>query len=173
MLKATSGDALIYSHSVTHEQSEIRRIMGVCPQVFNYSFLHSKCNIDNLFRGKHDILWKRLTGAEHVNLFATLKDIPRSKRKSEVEYRLNQVGLLEVGNKFASQYSGGMQRRLSVAIALTGDPKIVFLDEPTTGMDPVSRRHAWEMIEAAKAGRVIVLTTHSMGNETFSCVTLF
>ncbi|GJQ09738.1 hypothetical protein GpartN1_g1529.t1 [Galdieria partita] len=142
VLKATSGDALIYSHSVAHEQSEIRRIMGVCPQ--------------------HDILWKRLTGAEHVNLFATLKDIPRSKRKTEVDYRLNQVGLIEVRNKFASQYSGGMQRRLSVAIALTGDPKIVFLDEPTTGMDPVSRRHAWEMIEAAKAGRVIVLTTHSM-----------
>jgi len=142
VLKPTSGDALIYSHSVSHEQSEIRRIMGVCPQ--------------------HDILWKRLTGAEHVNLFATLKDIPRSNRKAEVEYRLNQVGLFEVGNKFASHYSGGMQRRLSVAIALTGDPKIVFLDEPTTGMDPVSRRHAWEMIEAAKAGRVIVLTTHSM-----------
>ncbi|GJD08798.1 ABC transporter A family member 2 [Galdieria sulphuraria] len=142
VLKATCGDALIYSHSVAHEQSEIRRIMGVCPQ--------------------HDILWKRLTGAEHVNLFATLKDIPHSKRKAEVEYRLNQVGLFEVGTKFASQYSGGMQRRLSVAIALTGDPKIVFLDEPTTGMDPVSRRHAWEMIEAAKAGRVIVLTTHSM-----------
>lgn len=98
-----------------------------------------------------------------MNLFATLKDIPRSNRKAEVEYRLNQVGLFEVGNKFASHYSGGMQRRLSVAIALTGDPKIVFLDEPTTGMDPVSRRHAWEMIEAAKAGRVIVLTTHSMG----------
>eukprot|EP00871_Galdieria_phlegrea_P003781 jgi/Galph1/4403/GphlegSOOS_G3101.1 len=142
VLKPSSGDALIYSHSVTNEQSEIRHIMGVCPQ--------------------HDILWKRLTGAEHIELFATLKNICRSKRKEEIDRRLEQVGLLSVRNKFASQYSGGMQRRLSVAIALTGEPKIVFLDEPTTGMDPVSRRHAWEMIEAAKKGRVIVLTTHSM-----------
>ena len=58
--------------------------------------------------------------------------------------------------------SGGMLRRLSVAISLIGSPKVVFLDEPTTGMDPVSRRAVWNTIERAKKGRVIVLTTHSM-----------
>merc|ERR1712093_410261 len=57
---------------------------------------------------------------------------------------------------------GGMRRRLSTAIAFTADPRIVFLDEPTTGMDPVSRRQVWNLIQAKKAGRVIVLTTHSM-----------
>ena len=62
----------------------------------------------------------------------------------------------------AGSYSGGMKRRLSVAVALIGDPQVVYLDEPTTGMDPISRRQVWDIIEKAKKGRAIVLTTHSM-----------
>jgi len=68
----------------------------------------------------------------------------------------------QVKDQPAGSYSGGMKRRLSVAISTIGDPKIVFMDEPTTGMDPLNRRHVWAFIEQFKKGRVIVLTTHSM-----------
>ncbi|KAH9540293.1 hypothetical protein CY35_15G104500 [Sphagnum magellanicum] len=78
------------------------------------------------------------------------------------EELLSQVKLVEAANVRAGSYSGGMKRRLSVAIALIGDPKVVYLDEPTTGMDPVTRRHVWDIIEASKKGRAIILTTHSM-----------
>ncbi len=72
------------------------------------------------------------------------------------------MNLSSSANVISSSYSGGMRRKLSVAISLIGDPRIVFLDEPTTGMDPVSRRQIWAVIERAKKGKVIVLTTHSM-----------
>ena len=70
--------------------------------------------------------------------------------------------LTDAAHRMSVKYSGGMRRRLSIAIALLGDPRILFLDEPTTGMDPVTRRRVWSMIKAAKRGRVIILTTHSM-----------
>lgn len=73
-----------------------------------------------------------------------------------------QVNLTYASQQRAGSFSGGMKRRLSVAVALLGDPKLVFLDEPTTGMDPVSRRQVWDIIERAKQGRAIILTTHSM-----------
>ena len=73
-----------------------------------------------------------------------------------------QVNLTYAAQQRAGSFSGGMKRRLSVACALLGDPKLVFLDEPTTGMDPVSRRQVWDIIERAKQGRAIILTTHSM-----------
>ncbi|PNW72975.1 hypothetical protein CHLRE_14g613950v5 [Chlamydomonas reinhardtii] len=72
------------------------------------------------------------------------------------------VKLTYAAGQRAGSYSGGMKRRLSVAIALLGDPRIVYLDEPTTGMDPISRRYVWDIIQEAKPGRAIVLTTHSM-----------
>jgi len=138
----TTGDAHILGHSIIDGIEEIRQVMGVCPQ--------------------HDVLWNQLTGREHLELFAGLRDISNAKINKEVEERLNDVDLIEAGNITAGSYSGGMKRRLSVAVALVGDPKIVFLDEPTTGMDPVSRRKVWNLIERIKRGRVTLLTTHSM-----------
>lgn len=140
----TNGDALMYGESVRTPGglSSIRAFMGVCPQF--------------------DILWDKLTGREHLRLFADIKGIPSTHKKKQVESLLEQVKLLEAGDVVAGAYSGGMRRRLSVAVALIGDPKIVFLDEPTTGMDPISRRHVWDLIDKAKRDRVIVLTTHSM-----------
>jgi len=70
--------------------------------------------------------------------------------------------LIPVKNAQAGTFSGGMKRRLSMAIAFIGDPKIVFLDEPTTGMDPKNRRYIWELIQKMKEGRVVILTTHAM-----------
>ncbi|KAG2583666.1 hypothetical protein PVAP13_6KG229500 [Panicum virgatum] len=140
----TGGDAFIYGHSVrsTAGMANIRRMIGVCPQF--------------------DILWDALTAKEHMELFASIKGLPPSAIMSVAEESLAKVKLSQVTNVRAGSYSGGMKRRLSVAIALIGDPKLVFLDEPTTGMDPITRRHVWDIIEEAKKGRAIVLTTHSM-----------
>ncbi|CAI5466645.1 unnamed protein product [Closterium sp. Yama58-4] len=144
ILPTTAGDGLIYGHSIRDPGSmaAIRAIMGVCPQF--------------------DILWDRLTSQEHLFLFARIKGLLPSQIPKECAMLLEEVKLTNVTKSRTSGYSGGMKRRLSVAIALIGDPKIVFLDEPTTGMDPVSRRHVWDIMERAKRGRAIVLTTHSM-----------
>ena len=139
---ATSGDALIYNKSVKTQIIEIRKMMGICPQ--------------------HDILFDDLTAREHIELYAGLKGVPKSQWEPLVQERLGQVKLLSVANIRAGTYSGGMKRRLSLVISTIGDPKIIFMDEPTTGMDPVNRRHVWSFVERFKKNRVIILTTHSM-----------
>ncbi|URD75956.1 ABC transporter [Musa troglodytarum] len=118
----TGGDALIYGYSVRSSvgMSNIRRMIGVCPQF--------------------DILWDELSALEHLHLFASIKGLPPSTIKSVVEKSLADVKLIAAARVRSGSYSGGMKRRLSVAIALIGDPKLVFLDEPTTGMDPITRR---------------------------------
>lgn len=136
------GDAFIFGHSAKHDMNSIREIMGICPQ--------------------HDVLWDQLTGIEHLRLFAGLKGMSASEIEAEAWKRLEQVQLTAVAHVQAQAYSGGMKRRLSLAVALIGDPQIVFLDEPTTGMDPVTRRTVWNMILKAKRDRIILLTTHSM-----------
>ncbi|XP_062168317.1 ABC transporter A family member 2-like isoform X2 [Alnus glutinosa] len=140
----TDGDALIYGNSIRRAvgMSNIRRIIGVCPQF--------------------DILWDALSGQEHLHLFASIKGLPPASIKSVAQNSLAEVRLTEAAKMRAGSYSGGMKRRLSFAIALIGDPKLVILDEPTTGMDPITRRHVWDIINDAKKGRAIVLTTHSM-----------
>ncbi|TKY73412.1 ABC transporter A family member 2 [Spatholobus suberectus] len=140
----TDGDALIYGLSIRSStgMSNIRKFIGVCPQF--------------------DILWDALSGQEHLQLFATIKGLSPASIKSITQTSLAEVRLTDAARVRAGSYSGGMKRRLSVAIALIGDPKLVILDEPTTGMDPITRRHVWDIIENAKRGRAIVLTTHSM-----------
>eukprot|EP00210_Caulerpa_lentillifera_P000918 g888.t1 len=143
-LPPDGGAAFIYGESITETggMDAIRAMMGVCPQF--------------------DVLWKDLTGDEHLIIFGFVKGIPAKNVPSEAEELLRKTALTHASNQRAGTYSGGMKRRLSVAIALLGNPKIVFLDEPTTGMDPISRRYVWDIIESAKPGRAIVLTTHSM-----------
>jgi len=87
---------------------------------------------------------------------------PFAAVRAEARALLSRVRLTDAADVRSASYSGGMRRRLSVAVALLGDPKIVYLDEPTTGMDPISRRYVWDIIQEAKRGRAIVLTTHSM-----------
>lgn len=140
--KPTSGQAFIFGRSIHDDMLEIRSFMGVCPQ--------------------HDILFSDLTAQEHMRLFAGIKNIPYGQISSLVEDRLGAVRLLGVRDKRVGGYSGGMKRRLSVAISTLGDPKIIFMDEPTTGMDPINRRHVWSFLEHFKEGRAIILTTHSM-----------
>ncbi len=144
VLPPTGGDALIHGESIvaTGGMDRIRASMGVCPQF--------------------DVLWKELTGTEHMKIYARVKGLSRQEVIKQTEDLIESVKLTPAANIRSGAYSGGMRRRLSVAISLLGDPLVVFLDEPTTGMDPISRRHVWDTIEAAKKDRVVVLTTHSM-----------
>ncbi|KAG5537221.1 hypothetical protein RHGRI_024609 [Rhododendron griersonianum] len=91
--------------------------------------------------------------------------------KMAVEESLSSVNLLNggVADKQAGKYSGGMKRRLSVAISLIGDPKVVYMDEPSTGLDPASRNELWKVVMRAKRNRVIILTTHSMEEAEHLC----
>ncbi|KAF9109547.1 ATP-binding cassette sub- A member 1 [Mortierella sp. AM989] len=142
LTKSTGGDAMFYGLSMNSEMAEIRSMMGVCPQ--------------------HDILFGDMTAEEHIQLYAGLKNVPKHDIPRLTEERLKAVRLWNVKDKLSHTYSGGMKRRLSMVISTLGDPKIIFLDEPTTGMDPTNRRHVWSFIEKFKQGRIIILTTHSM-----------
>ena len=110
--------------------------VGVCPQ--------------------HDVLYDNLTAGEHVELFGGMKG------EVDVMGALNSVDLGPKRDELVKTFSGGQKRRLSVALSLLGDPKLIVLDEPTTGMDVVARQSVWKMIESRKEGRCIILTTHSM-----------
>ena len=118
-------------------------MVGVCPQ--------------------DDILWDSLTAVEHMYLVASFKGLQRGPNLDQaVVAVLEQVKLEDRKNDFASAYSGGMKRRLSVALSTVGDVDILFFDEPTTGLDPISRRRVWDTIQRVKRGRVVILTTHNM-----------
>jgi ABC-type Na+ transport system ATPase subunit NatA len=134
----TSGDATLYGKSITTSLNDVQQIIGVCPQ--------------------HDILFPVLTVREHLYLYGTIMGISAAQLDSLITKYVEEVGLNDKIDQPSSSLSGGMKRKLSVAIALIGDPRVVFLDEPTTGMDPHSRRSVWSLLEKEKHGRIIVLT---------------
>jgi len=138
----TSGDAFLHGYSIRHQMSSIRRHLGICPQ--------------------HNVLFDTLTVREHLELLAVLKGTPAALISRAVEDKIAEVGLSAKSDTYSAALSGGMKRKLSVGMALIGDSKVVFLDEPTSGMDPYSRRSTWDLLKRAKVGRVIVLTTHFM-----------
>lgn len=130
--------------------NEIRQSLGICPQF--------------------DIQWDSLTPYEHVVFYSRLKGVSSSNEKSHVMSLLSKVGLDDCANsKYACQLSGGMRRRLSVAMALAGNPKIVFFDEPTSGLDPISKRQLWDIVSSSKENRSMILTTHSMEEADILC----
>lgn len=141
-MRPSKGDAYIFGLSVRNDRAAIRKLLGVCPQF--------------------DVYWDKLTGGEHIGVFAALKGMSGAERRNEIDARLADVHLTEKKDVYAGTYSGGMQRRLSVALSLTGDPKIVLLDECTSGADPLVRRDLWGTIERAKEGRVVFMITHSI-----------
>ena len=109
-----------------------------------------------------DVLWDELTGIEHMHLFQILKRVDISNLDELIDQRLGDVGLRESGNLSVGKYSGGMRRRISVALSTMGNPNVILMDEPTTGMDPVSRRHVWTLIQRLKTEKSIIMTTHAM-----------
>ncbi|GFO31427.1 ATP-binding cassette sub-family a member 5, partial [Plakobranchus ocellatus] len=140
----TCGRATVLGLEITKSSDleRIRSLCGICPQ--------------------HDILYKELSCREHLRIFANIKGVPSSQIDKTIEKALQDVDLVSHSNTLAENLSGGQKRKLSVAIALIGDPKLIFLDEPTAGMDPFSRRHMWSLLKRHKEGRVILLTTHFM-----------
>ena len=142
MTKATSGEIMIGPYNVSSDMASIRQKIGVCPQ--------------------HDVLFQTMTVKEHLELFAAIKNIQPANRKVFVNHVLTEVGMPEKANWRACHLSGGQRRKLSLAIAFMGDSDIVFLDEPTSGMDPFSRRSMWDLVRRKREGKVIILTTHFM-----------
>ena len=111
---------------------------------------------------QHDVLWLELTVAEHLQIFARLRAIPAERIPAEVDQKLRDVGLTEKRFTKAHELSGGQKRKLSLCLALVGESKVVFLDEPTSGMDPYSRRSTWNMLQNSRDGKTMILTTHFM-----------
>ncbi|KAJ4974015.1 hypothetical protein NE237_007189 [Protea cynaroides] len=151
LVKPTSGTAFIQGLDIRTDMDKIYTNMGVCPQ--------------------HDLLWETLTGREHLLFYGRLKNLKGPALTQAVEESLRNVNLFHggVADKKAGKYSGGMKRRLSVAISLIGDPKVVYMDEPSTGLDPASRNNLWNVVKRAKKDRAIILTTHSMEEAEVLC----
>ena len=118
---------------------------------------------------QHDILWNDLTAREHLVFFARLRKIPKNQLAAAVAKALDAVNLTEWGDVLSSKFSGGMKRRLSTACSLVGDPEVVYMDEPSTGLDPASRHRLWEVIAQSKGKNSILLTTHSMEEADVLC----
>ncbi|KAF1325903.1 Abc transporter a family member 1, partial [Globisporangium splendens] len=142
VLDATSGGATFRGLSLREDMDEIRESLGICFQ--------------------HDVLYPELTVEDHLEFYARIKGYTGDALKAEVASKIAEVGLSDKTKTLSSALSGGMKRKLSVAISLLGESSLVFLDEPTSGMDPYSRRRIWEILMNNRQGRVMVLTTHFM-----------
>eukprot|EP01062_Namystynia_karyoxenos_P055235 TRINITY_DN45_c0_g1_i1.p1 TRINITY_DN45_c0_g1~~TRINITY_DN45_c0_g1_i1.p1 ORF type:complete len:1842 (+),score=630.41 TRINITY_DN45_c0_g1_i1:449-5527(+) len=141
------GDALLRDrhgtpHSVCAAPGAVQRSVGLCPQF--------------------DALLPELTGREWLTFFASIKGIPQELREHCVVGLMQQVGITQYADRPCGRYSGGNRRKLSLAIALMGRPPVVFLDEPSTGVDPKARRGMWDLIRSVASERSVVLTSHSM-----------
>eukprot|EP00873_Tetraselmis_striata_P005020 jgi/Tetstr1/425284/TSEL_015736.t1 len=142
MLQASSGSATVNGLSIDKDMAEIRRSLGLCPQF--------------------DILWPTISVRDHLWLYAAIKGLTGTEATDAVWAAVQDVGLSDKLDCPAGELSGGEARKLSVAIAFMGRPAVIFLDEPTSTMDPYSRRFTWDVIRRNREGCAIILTTHSM-----------
>ena len=142
LYESSGGQATISGFDIRRETNEAYTCLGVCPQF--------------------DIHWGDLTVEEHLYFYSRLKGVESNQEEKAVNKALESVSLEKLRNSLARTLSGGEKRRLSIAIALCGNPSVVFLDEPTTGLDPELRRLIWNIINDAKVGKAIVLTTVSL-----------
>ncbi len=150
LLEPTCGTATVGGHDVLKEPDSIKELIGVCPQEM--------------------AVYPHLTGRENVEFFGDLHAVPKQELAQRVDSLLEKMSLTEESKRRAKTYSGGMKRRVSVAMALVGDPDIAFLDEPTAGMDPQSRRAVWDFLNELKSGKkTIILTTHYMEEAESLC----
>ena len=144
LLPPTSGAAQVAGFDIVRNAGNVRRAIGYVPQMLS---------VDG-----------SLTGYENLLIFAKLYDIPRTQRESRVREGLSLVGLTDAARRLVREYSGGMIRRLEIAQSTMHRPPLLFLDEPTVGLDPIARRAVWDHIGHLRAqfGTTIFLTTHYM-----------
>ncbi|XQJ25932.1 ATP-binding cassette subfamily A, member 1, putative [Leishmania guyanensis] len=142
MLAPDSGECFIEGYSMTRHVAEARREIGYCPQ--------------------HNILWPDLTCREHLEFYGKIKGLRGAELEDAVVDVLRAVDLEEKMDAIPMLMSGGQKRKLSVAIAFVGRNRVVFLDEPTAGMDAAARRHTWSLLRAMTRYHTILLTTHYM-----------
>lgn len=143
LLKPTTGSVKVGGYDALKEPGKIKELIGVSPQ--------------------ETAVYPHLTGKENIELFANLHAMPKEKRNRNVDDLLQKLSLRDQAKRRAGKYSGGMMRRINLAMALVHDPEIAFLDEPTVGMDPQSRRAVWDFIrELRKQNKTVLLTTHYM-----------
>jgi ABC-2 type transport system ATP-binding protein len=139
LIRADSGTARVLGHDVVTGADRVRAAIGVT--------------------GQFSALDVYLTGEENLRLMADLHHLGRAEGRRRVAGLLERFGLTSAATKGAATYSGGMQRKLDLAMGLVGDPKVIFLDEPTTGLDPRSRRELWQIVRGLVAGGVTVFLT--------------
>lgn len=138
----TSGDAFVLGSSIITETDKVKQKIGISPQ--------------------ETAVAKKLTVEENLDLMAGAHGFDKEKRAKKTEEMIAEFGLETVRKKAAEKLSGGWQRKLSIAMALVSEPDVLFLDEPTLGLDVFARRELWKVIEELKDKVTIVLTTHYM-----------
>ena len=142
LTRPTAGDAWVSGHNITKEAERVKRIIGVSPQ--------------------ETAVAPNLTVRENLELICGIHGFSREKTAGKIEELSRQFDLETVLNRRAGKLSGGWQRRVSIAMALIGEPEILFLDEPTLGLDVLARHELWDVIRAMKGRITIILTTHYM-----------
>ena len=142
LVKPTSGDAFIFDNSIISNADKIKELVDVSMQETSIA--------------------RKLTVKENIEFYARLSGQTKEEVLETKKYIYEAFGLDKVENKQASKLSGGWQRKLSIALALVTKPKVLFLDEPTLGLDVIARRELWKTIEALKSKMTIILTTHYM-----------
>ncbi len=142
LTKPTGGDAYLLGNSIVSNTAEVKKSIGVSPQ--------------------ETAIAPNLTVRENLEFMCGLHGFSREKRKQKTADLAERLGLAQVLGKKAEKLSGGYQRRLSIAMALIGEPKILFLDEPTLGLDVLARSDLWDVIRLLKGKITMILTTHYM-----------
>jgi ABC-2 type transport system ATP-binding protein len=151
LLPVPAGMVRVFGHDATRERMAVRRMLGYVPQQLSAD--------------------AGLTGRENVALFARVFDVSRKERARRVDQALAAVDLTAAADRLAKTYSGGMVRRLELAQALVSAPRLLILDEPTIGLDPIARTSVWEHINAVRAatGMTVLVTTHYMDEADQYC----
>ncbi|MBA7504196.1 Linearmycin resistance ATP-binding protein LnrL [subsurface metagenome] len=150
ILRPTRGTVTIAGYDIKRQAKEIRRLIGVVPQEFG--------------------LYDELTAAENLAYFGKLHGVEGGKLKVRIEELLRLVQLQDRANDLVKTFSGGMKHRLNLVVGLIHEPKLLFLDEPTTGLDPQARLAVWELIKRFQSeGVTILLTTHYMEEADYLC----